>query len=351
VDAWAFRQLLRAVATPQDQLPAGRGGVKRGAGRVEHPRSIAVIALSGDSRGLAVGPQLAAFAASLGLSTRFVVASGHDSAASLWAACSAERGSDLRPGLVLEARTETPVAIGQALVPLNGATFDAPMNGASFDDIVTGSVMNGSHQGPAAGGSSGADATAIASTIDAISSTIEAILGSSKELSTAGHDRPTGAVPVDEMPADEVRDRQVPDEVPDESERSPVAAEPAPVATAPASLPKLRVVPKHHSADLTIVLAVADTDEPELHKVPPTEVTVLALAPGVASREQLARLAVAVDDGGRRIDGVVVANPDPSDRTTGRRTLEERARQAPLPVRITGIGQTPMSGTERGTTR
>jgi capsular polysaccharide biosynthesis protein len=340
VDAWAFRQLLRALTTPQDQLPSGRAGAKRGGGRVEHPRSVAVIALSGDPRGLAVGPQLAAFAASLGLSTRFVVASGHDSAASLWAACSTERASDLRPGLALEARTEAPVPIGQALVPLNGA---------SFDDIVTGSAMNGSHLGAGATGPSPADASAIASTIDAISSTIEAILGSSKELGAAGDETPSNAVPDHGFSDRDVPDHGVPD---DEPERSPVAPEPAPVvSTVPASLPKLRVVPKHHSADLTIVLVVADSDEPELHKVPPTEVTLLALAPGVASREQLARVAVAVDDGGRRIDGVVVANPDPSDRTTGRRTLDERARQAPLPVRITGIGQAPMSGNERGTTR
>ena len=77
----------------------------------------------------------------------------------------------------------------------------------------------------------------------------------------------------------------------------------------------------------------------------------LSLAPGVSSREQLARLAVAVDDVGRRIDGVVVADPDPADRTTGRRTLDERARQAPLPLRVTGISQSPMAASERGTNR
>ena len=71
--------------------------------------------------------------------------------------------------------------------------------------------------------------------------------------------------------------------------------------------------------------------------------TVLAVAPGVGTREDLARLAVAVDDAGRRIDGIVVADPDASDRTTGRRTLEERARQATLPVRMTGSVQGPAS--------
>ena len=74
----------------------------------------------------------------------------------------------------------------------------------------------------------------------------------------------------------------------------------------------------------------------------------LALAPGVSTREQLARLAVAVDDAGRRIDGIVVADPDPSDRTTGRRTLDERSRQAPLPLRVTGISSSPVAAQRTG---
>ena len=98
---------------------------------------------------------------------------------------------------------------------------------------------------------------------------------------------------------------------------------------------------------MTIVLAVIDAREPTLRGVPSTAVTVLGIAPQVASREDLARLAVAVDDAGRRLDGVVVADPDQSDRTTGRRTLDERARQATLPLRITGVSQ-PMPLGERG---
>jgi hypothetical protein len=94
--------------------------------------------------------------------------------------------------------------------------------------------------------------------------------------------------------------------------------------------------------DLTIVFAVADRREPRLRELPATAATVLAISPGVGTREELARLAVAVDDAGSRIDGVVVADPDPSDRTTGRRTLDERALQAPLPVRMTGSSQVSM---------
>ena len=48
-------------------------------------------------------------------------------------------------------------------------------------------------------------------------------------------------------------------------------------------------------------------------------------------------MAVAVDDAGRRIDGIVVADPDQTDRTSGRHTMDERSRRLALPMRLTGI--------------
>jgi hypothetical protein len=50
-----------------------------------------------------MGPQIASFAASLGIQTRLVAGQGHESAAALWAACgnlSDEAGA--RPGLVVD---------------------------------------------------------------------------------------------------------------------------------------------------------------------------------------------------------------------------------------------------------
>jgi hypothetical protein len=108
------------------------------------------------------------------------------------------------------------------------------------------------------------------------------------------------------------------------------------------------VLPKHAVPDITIVLAVADRREPTLSGLPDTEVTMLAISPGLGNREELARLAVAVDDAGRRIDGIVIADPDPADATTGRRTLDERALETPLPVRTTGVSHLPLAGNERG---
>ncbi len=49
-----------------------------------------------------------------------------------------------------------------------------------------------------------------------------------------------------------------------------------------------------------------------------TNATVLAVTSGAASAEQLARVAVSVSGDGRDITGILVADPDSTDRTTGR---------------------------------
>lgn len=95
--------------------------------------------------------------------------------------------------------------------------------------------------------------------------------------------------------------------------------------------------------ELEVTLMVVDRLRPALTDVVPAAATLLAVAPGTATREELARLAVAVDGAGHRIDGVLIADPDPGDRTTGWRTAGERSRQASLPVRLTGLGGAPPS--------
>jgi capsular polysaccharide biosynthesis protein len=274
-EAWAFRQVLRALVGPSDSRDPARTGTKRTQGRVEHPRSLTVTAFSGDQRGAAVGPQLAAFAASLGIATQFTVATRHDSAASLFAACALDRGSELRTGLVLEAGTDGATPARDASPRPTGDALTKPLNWSGAGE-----------------------------------SRLQEALG---DYSVR---HPPGGTNETDRPE-------------------------APPATEPREIRTRRPV------ELTIVFAVADRREPTLREVPATAVTVLAISPGVGTREELARLAVAVDDAGRRIDGVVVADPDPSDRTTGRRTLDERAMQAPLPVRLTGPSQVSMSAGNR----
>jgi hypothetical protein len=84
-----------------------------------------------------------------------------------------------------------------------------------------------------------------------------------------------------------------------------------------------------------------DRRQPNLGDPPASAATILSVAAGTATAEELARLAVAMDDAGRRVDGIVVADPDQTDLTSGRHTMEERSRRLPLPVRLTGI---PSSG-------
>jgi capsular polysaccharide biosynthesis protein len=275
-EAWAFRQVLRALVGPSDSRDPARAGTKQTPARVEHPRSLSVIALSGDQRAVAVGPQLAIFAASLGITTRFVVATRHDSVASLCAACATDRSLKLRTGLVLEAGGTEGATPGQNGSPRpSGDALARSRNGAGTKEARRQEALG--------------------------------------DYSVVHQSR--GA--------------------------TEAAQQEARPTTEPRELPTPR------SVDLTIVFTVADRREPTLQGVPATAVTVLAISPGVATREDLARLAVAVDDAGRRIDGVVIADPDPSDRTTGRRTLDQRAMQTPLPMRMTGPSQVSMSAGSR----
>lgn len=192
VESWAFRRILRG-------LPSDRKDELRGAGKFDHPKSLTVISLSGDGRGLAIGPQLAAFAASLGIATHLVTAVGDEKAAALWAACATEHETQLRPGLYI------------------------------------------------------------------------------------GNE------------------------------------------------------PDAQAIDMTITLVVADRRHPNLREAPASAATILSIASATATEQELARVAVAVDDTGRRIDGIVVADPDLTDRTSGRHTMDERARQLTLPTRLTGV--------------
>jgi hypothetical protein len=194
VEEWAFRRILRGV------LPADRKAVSRIPGKVDHPTSLTLISLSGDGRGLAIGPQLAAFASSLGITTRLITAGGHEwVAAALWAACAAEYEAPLRSGL---------------------------------------------HIGD---------------------------------------------------------------------------------------------VPPGEAIDMTITLVLVDRVHPNLAEVPASAATILSVAAATATEQELARVTVAVDDVGRRIDGIVVADPDQADQTSGRHTMDERSRRPVLPTRLTGV--------------
>jgi capsular polysaccharide biosynthesis protein len=68
---------------------------------------------------------------------------------------------------------------------------------------------------------------------------------------------------------------------------------------------------------LTVAVAVVDSRSPRLAAVPATA-TVLGVSAGAATAEQLARVALSLTSTGADISGIMVADPDPGDRTTGR---------------------------------
>ena len=70
-------------------------------------------------------------------------------------------------------------------------------------------------------------------------------------------------------------------------------------------------------AALTIVIAVVNSDSPQLPDSLHTASTILGVSAGVVTADQLARAASAVVDTGSRITGILVADPEPTDDTTG----------------------------------
>ncbi len=90
-DGWGLRQLIHTV------VPDSASGTPSG-----EPFVLVVLSLSGDSGGLAFGPQIAAFAASHEIETQLWAVQQHEAAAPLWAACTRTGGDEaIRPFLTV----------------------------------------------------------------------------------------------------------------------------------------------------------------------------------------------------------------------------------------------------------
>jgi capsular polysaccharide biosynthesis protein len=89
-------------------------------------------------------------------------------------------------------------------------------------------------------------------------------------------------------------------------------------------------------AALVVVVVVIDGHAPQMPATVETGLTVLGVSAGAATAEELAKVATVVVADGRDISGILVADPDPTDRTTGR-IPQLRAAQRRTPTRITGI--------------
>jgi capsular polysaccharide biosynthesis protein len=87
---------------------------------------------------------------------------------------------------------------------------------------------------------------------------------------------------------------------------------------------------------LTVLVTVVDAKNPYPVTELPVTATLIGVSAGGATAEQLAATAMAAGDKGRDVIGLLVANPDPSDRTTGR--IPQLPRLVPrMPTRRTGL--------------
>jgi capsular polysaccharide biosynthesis protein len=87
---------------------------------------------------------------------------------------------------------------------------------------------------------------------------------------------------------------------------------------------------------LTIVVAVVDGQNPQVADTTRTSATVLGLSAGAATAEQVARVAASAAATGRDITGILVADPDSDDHTTGRLPRLARSAHRRGPTRMTG---------------
>jgi capsular polysaccharide biosynthesis protein len=90
-------------------------------------------------------------------------------------------------------------------------------------------------------------------------------------------------------------------------------------------------------ATLTVVVAVVNGQSPQVPDTVRTGATVLGVSAGRATAEQLARVAMSASLGGRDIAGILVADPELTDRTTGRIPQLQRPLHRRLPTRLEGV--------------
>ena len=89
--------------------------------------------------------------------------------------------------------------------------------------------------------------------------------------------------------------------------------------------------------DLTVVVAVVVSRTPQVPDTIRTTATVLGVSAGRATADQLARVAMSAASSDRDITGILVADPDPDDATTGRLPQLGRRTQRRMPTRMPGI--------------
>ncbi len=93
-------------------------------------------------------------------------------------------------------------------------------------------------------------------------------------------------------------------------------------------------------AALTVIVTTVDDAAPQVSEAVRAHATVLAVSPRVATPEQLARVAASAADAGGNVVGIMVANPEPDDATTGFAPAMGRQPRV-LPTRMNGTTRAP----------
>jgi capsular polysaccharide biosynthesis protein len=99
-------------------------------------------------------------------------------------------------------------------------------------------------------------------------------------------------------------------------------------------------------AELAISVTAIQRNQPQLDDSA-RDTTLLAVSSGFATVDDLARLALAAIDSGHPIDGIVVANPDPDDNTTGGVIDAPAPRRLPAQLAAPGRARATVTGRTR----
>lgn len=90
-------------------------------------------------------------------------------------------------------------------------------------------------------------------------------------------------------------------------------------------------------AAFVVVVVVVDGRDPRIPDMDPTTAAVLSVSAGRATAPDLARVADAAATDGRGIVGILLANPDPDDQTSGRAPNMASPPRRPLPTRVQDV--------------
>ncbi|MGH3187857.1 MAG: Wzz/FepE/Etk N-terminal domain-containing protein [Streptosporangiaceae bacterium] len=92
---------------------------------------------------------------------------------------------------------------------------------------------------------------------------------------------------------------------------------------------------RSHAA-LTVFVAVVDDRTPQMPHTMRARTTILGVSAGAATAEQIARVAVNAVADGRGVAGILVADPEPADHTSGLVPQLARPTRHRLPTRLSG---------------